>query len=156
MIRRPPRSTLFPYTTLFRSPLELLRVGRDGPFGHDLRAGRIAEARHLALHELHGTSHQAAGEVQLRDGLGKRLTGDDEERGIDAPAHHDLARLTPTPAPFDVEPRVLARREIEPDLVLPLDHLAIGPDVEPAAVGIAGDDGVAGPDVLTAVARPVA
>src|SRR5260221_7884333 len=26
MIRRPPRSTLFPYTTLFRSPLSLLRV----------------------------------------------------------------------------------------------------------------------------------
>src|SRR2546422_5124976 len=25
MIRRPPRSTLFPYTTLFRSPLELAR-----------------------------------------------------------------------------------------------------------------------------------
>src|SRR3712207_7480582 len=24
MIRRPPRSTLFPYTTLFRSPLQLL------------------------------------------------------------------------------------------------------------------------------------
>src|SRR5258708_30274685 len=28
MIRRPPRSTLFPYTTLFRSPV--LRVARDG------------------------------------------------------------------------------------------------------------------------------
>src|SRR5256885_11891336 len=28
MIRRPPRSTLFPYTTLFRSPL---LVGRDQP-----------------------------------------------------------------------------------------------------------------------------
>src|SRR5438034_2580482 len=25
MIRRPPRSTLFPYTTLFRSPLRFLR-----------------------------------------------------------------------------------------------------------------------------------
>src|SRR2546427_9250316 len=25
MIRRPPRSTLFPYTTLFRSPLQLAR-----------------------------------------------------------------------------------------------------------------------------------
>src|SRR5260221_10862812 len=25
MIRRPPRSTLFPYTTLFRSPLEFAR-----------------------------------------------------------------------------------------------------------------------------------
>src|SRR5256885_4028128 len=30
MIRRPPRSTLFPYTTLFRSELDvLLRVGAD-------------------------------------------------------------------------------------------------------------------------------
>src|SRR2546425_9643697 len=27
MIRRPPRSTLFPYTTLFRSPPTLLRPG---------------------------------------------------------------------------------------------------------------------------------
>src|SRR5260370_13073266 len=26
MIRRPPRSTLFPYTTLFRSQLELMRI----------------------------------------------------------------------------------------------------------------------------------
>src|SRR2546428_9734021 len=30
MIRRPPRSTLFPYTTLFRSPVELgLAMHRD-------------------------------------------------------------------------------------------------------------------------------
>src|SRR2546426_7877164 len=28
MIRRPPRSTLFPYTTLFRSPRARLRRGR--------------------------------------------------------------------------------------------------------------------------------
>src|SRR2546430_13432144 len=28
MIRRPPRSTLFPYTTLFRSPQELARLER--------------------------------------------------------------------------------------------------------------------------------
>src|SRR2546430_12634623 len=28
MIRRPPRSTLFPYTTLFRSRLEWFRLGR--------------------------------------------------------------------------------------------------------------------------------
>src|SRR5688572_31050343 len=28
MIRRPPRSTLFPYTTLFRSVLEGCRVGK--------------------------------------------------------------------------------------------------------------------------------
>src|SRR3712207_8436536 len=29
MIRRPPRSTLFPYTTLFRSPELLQQLGRD-------------------------------------------------------------------------------------------------------------------------------
>src|SRR2546422_1645974 len=43
MIRRPPRSTLFPYTTLFRSPAAYLgstgrayrvqRSGRKGPVG---------------------------------------------------------------------------------------------------------------------------
>src|SRR2546426_7964542 len=35
MIRRPPRSTLFPYTTLFRSP-EALRQGRCQPRGEGL------------------------------------------------------------------------------------------------------------------------
>src|SRR2546426_12051928 len=33
MIRRPPRSTLFPYTTLFRSRRQLHRCGRTP--GHD-------------------------------------------------------------------------------------------------------------------------
>src|SRR5258708_14533577 len=36
MIRRPPRSTLFPYTTLFRSPLRLHRHDRDGRRGSRL------------------------------------------------------------------------------------------------------------------------
>src|SRR2546430_4000562 len=35
MIRRPPRSTLFPYTTLFRSAPG---TGRSGPYGRDRRA----------------------------------------------------------------------------------------------------------------------
>src|SRR2546427_6075010 len=30
MIRRPPRSTLFPYTTLFRSEVEVERLGQSG------------------------------------------------------------------------------------------------------------------------------
>src|SRR5258708_19753494 len=32
MIRRPPRSTLFPYTTLFRSSLQDLLTGEEGPY----------------------------------------------------------------------------------------------------------------------------
>src|SRR2546426_3439416 len=37
MIRRPPRSTLFPYTTLFRSPR---RTGRRAAAGDARRGGR--------------------------------------------------------------------------------------------------------------------
>src|SRR5256886_8936761 len=52
MIRRPPRSTLFPYTTLFRSrvePLEPERArlpveSRDCP-PHRARPGRVAAVR---------------------------------------------------------------------------------------------------------------
>src|SRR5256885_13135086 len=38
MIRRPPRSTLFPYTTLFRSALQALDQGRVGQDAFDLAA----------------------------------------------------------------------------------------------------------------------
>src|SRR5256885_8475825 len=34
MIRRPPRSTLFPYTTLFRSPVHRASFAACGPRGH--------------------------------------------------------------------------------------------------------------------------
>src|SRR3712207_7791614 len=34
MIRRPPRSTLFPYTTLFRSPCTNSLCSRTSPTGH--------------------------------------------------------------------------------------------------------------------------
>src|SRR2546422_11492900 len=37
MIRRPPRSTLFPYTTLFRSVLDE-HVGNPGELAHELLA----------------------------------------------------------------------------------------------------------------------
>src|SRR5256885_11922728 len=52
MIRRPPRSTLFPYTTLFRSrnppPLPLLISGRETNLGHGLPGfihRKIADSR---------------------------------------------------------------------------------------------------------------
>src|SRR2546423_11976470 len=41
MIRRPPRSTLFPYTTLFRSALPRLEAG--GRLGLERRRGDDAE-----------------------------------------------------------------------------------------------------------------
>src|SRR3712207_8582897 len=67
MIRRPPRSTLFPYTTLFRSDVE--DAGRPG-----LRAAE-REAVPLVLDLDHPTGvHQVVGRVE--DAPAHELTGD--------------------------------------------------------------------------------
>src|SRR2546425_7101786 len=56
MIRRPPRSTLFPYTTLFRSPRSRAVVGdRDPPSNTKTAAHRgssadLARATHARSH----------------------------------------------------------------------------------------------------------
>src|SRR2546430_14524828 len=48
MIRRPPRSTLFPYTTLFRSPLDP-QLAREHLLVH-LAGLELLDDRELALH----------------------------------------------------------------------------------------------------------
>src|SRR2546422_8364162 len=46
MIRRPPRSTLFPYTTLFRSKLEFDRTGAaHTPFAHQGSLKLVVQCR---------------------------------------------------------------------------------------------------------------
>src|SRR5690242_21079208 len=56
MIRRPPRSTLFPYTTLFRSRdlLERARLARQlrVQVGERLLRGRVQEQVHDVVEEL--------------------------------------------------------------------------------------------------------
>src|SRR3712207_7028577 len=86
MIRRPPRSTLFPYTTLFRSSLETEPVGPvqpdevrrdDAPLALDPRATAL-EQRHFVvsalayrLHEPRSEEHTS--ELQSRQYLVCRL-----------------------------------------------------------------------------------
>src|SRR2546430_11605227 len=52
MIRRPPRSTLFPYTTLFRSVFEAASVegktDSDGTYKYDLKLPNYFAARPLS------------------------------------------------------------------------------------------------------------
>src|SRR3712207_7520190 len=69
MIRRPPRSTLFPYTTLFRSERD--RDGQDESGGSDPAAARQRNAAprgEPSDHGQHDASERqgAAGEVPLR------------------------------------------------------------------------------------------
>src|SRR3712207_7592396 len=98
MIRRPPRSTLFPYTTLFRSHPhrssncgrsvaraqtveDLLAVRLDGPLGHaelhrDLRVGQSRSEEHTS-------------ELQSRQYLVCRLLLEKKKK-------HTYAAATPT------------------------------------------------------------
>src|SRR6266508_6014882 len=64
MIRRPPRSTLFPYTTLFRPP--------RGPRVH-IREAAHAKAPHAPLPLLRRRSEEHTSELQSRGHLVCRL-----------------------------------------------------------------------------------
>src|SRR3712207_7394432 len=77
MIRRPPRSTLFPYTTLFRSVRGDAVLGRHSGNGVDLHPHvRDPEAvQHVARAdlELDGRSEEHTSELQSRQYLVCRL-----------------------------------------------------------------------------------
>src|SRR3712207_8106646 len=64
MIRRPPRSTLFPYTTLFRSPPALSPNGQnkdsDDPGGLAKRAEALAHAMPASYSALDGCRHRSS------------------------------------------------------------------------------------------------
>src|SRR5256885_6620581 len=68
MIRRPPRSTLFPYTTLFRSHLQLVPPIRDLVYG-DAPFG----IRHAVIRRVHGRSEEHTSELQSPCNLVCRL-----------------------------------------------------------------------------------
>src|SRR2546421_5032412 len=70
MIRRPPRSTLFPYTTLFRSRMRASASGSPSPIA--CGAGRAASRRGLRL-GLGLRSEEHTSELQSRSDLVCRL-----------------------------------------------------------------------------------
>src|SRR5256885_11105889 len=82
MIRRPPRSTLFPYTTLFRSPLSFLSLPNFPlPLPFRLRRGGICpsfnefDVRHVQHQLLRSLALRAqeAFQLELRDRKSTRL-----------------------------------------------------------------------------------
>src|SRR5688572_30904641 len=63
MIRRPPRSTLFPYTTLFRSQLEASSLRNLGPGQH---LGCVERDRRIEQRAQSARSHRNAAARQRR------------------------------------------------------------------------------------------
>src|SRR2546430_7882791 len=74
MIRRPPRSTLFPYTTLFRSHDALQGPGRLGQLCGRRRAGAVISHGRLDLSASdRGRSEEHTSELQSQSNLVCRL-----------------------------------------------------------------------------------
>src|SRR5574340_1622114 len=71
MIRRPPRSTLFPYTTLFRSVLEAMASGTP-----------VVAVREPAVEEVAAAAAVLVEETELPDGIRTALA--DRERLVAA------------------------------------------------------------------------
>src|SRR2546425_11139041 len=81
MIRRPPRSTLFPYTTLFRSPL-----AEDLRLGHERQAvgGKPDAARELAhqREEDAPRDRERLGEGRAGGRQGEPVPGEERHRPV--------------------------------------------------------------------------
>src|SRR2546426_10584511 len=136
MIRRPPRSTLFPYTTLFRSQVQLpglrdesLAEAVVALLAHDAEPRCLVQAssraqlalgpeRDLAVarlaREAHALAHEAGPEArttrlrlhQQQAQLGHGLRARDEEHRA-----HQLAALLRHPAPLSFRVVALGRSE---------------------------------------------
>src|SRR2546425_7644803 len=126
MIRRPPRSTLFPYTTLFRSPEQRLdrelaerddHLGGDqlelaeeeGVAARDLVGLGVAVLRRPALDDVRDVDVVAVEPHPLGDDLGQELAGAPDE-GLALPvlvaawrlAHENEARARAADAEHEV------------------------------------------------------
>src|SRR2546427_8018074 len=89
MIRRPPRSTLFPYTTLFRSRVcedTERQVLHDRPPGHDRRPRRASppsETPRLPSSDIRARSEEHTSELQSQSNLVCRLLLEKKKKKIE-------------------------------------------------------------------------
>src|SRR3712207_8114814 len=67
MIRRPPRSTLFPYTTLFRSGRRDVRIARDAAGRACAQVLLVAAPRHPPHRDPQG-GHRGGRQSRAREG----------------------------------------------------------------------------------------
>src|SRR3989449_1629953 len=115
MIRRPPRSTLFPYTTLFRSPVHVFVGHAGGGFveQHHLRVER-ERRRDLerALAAVRQLDRDRPGELRQADRV-EELEGAPVELAEDPLRAPEVERVTPRA--LEREPHVLEHGEVRED-----------------------------------------
>src|SRR2546428_8362925 len=76
MIRRPPRSTLFPYTTLFRSQrVDVVDRHRNAEAGDVWRAVAIG----VHVHRTRTAAHPGIGSADVRDRKSTRLNSSHDQ-----------------------------------------------------------------------------
>src|SRR5260221_1967454 len=86
MIRRPPRSTLFPYTTLFRSSVVIAI-----PFTHHSAAARVAQSPLVTSAE---RSEEHTSELQSHSDLVCRLLLEKKKKGRDIDYNNDVTQIS--------------------------------------------------------------
>src|SRR5256885_17210229 len=115
MIRRPPRSTLFPYTTLFRSHAQVVRflllLGHEGPLEPRWEAGTASPTQPRFLHGVDDSGGLDG------EGLGEHL--------VAAPFHPALVRAGVSLAEvLGEDDRLLGVRLVRvPHLLVPLSEV---------------------------------
>src|SRR2546430_3103679 len=145
MIRRPPRSTLFPYTTLFRSPAEsCLSVNHSGSPGNHreearlcrrsrpLRWGKMAQReqrgdRGTACPTARARSEEHTSELQSQSNLVCRLLLEKKKQHIRRPVFRTCAVRQPPPLWDDLADLDVATHGVPPLLcpcLWPLDTRA--------------------------------
>src|SRR3989442_4235331 len=99
MIRRPPRSTLFPYTTLFRSPkrLKIVKLSGSDNATHRVSAGGLSggargsgERRYRVVAP---RSEEHTSELQSRPHLVCRLLLEKKKNSVSITFEHDTRAL---------------------------------------------------------------
>src|SRR3989449_2500988 len=144
MIRRPPRSTLFPYTTLFRSPGP---AGCESPEAGLTFVGSHLHARPAALQRLRagpGAAPVGPGRPGARSRGPRVRAGGSED--VLRPGHSPPApdASFPRPGPFSFRPR-FGRQSVS-GILLPTGHPLppLGPEsLQPRASRTASLPGVA-------------
>src|SRR2546422_6772329 len=91
MIRRPPRSTLFPYTTLFRSPIRKYRSSRTRSFSRARNKRAYTVFASTPTTAAISRSEEHTSELQSRLHLVCRLLLEKKKAEANLPHGHHLA-----------------------------------------------------------------